>query len=46
MAQTIESLKVRIYKLEQRDASGNQRIIAKLRRKVKAMESAENTGQE
>lgn len=46
MTQTIESLKVRIHKLERRDAVSNQRIINKLRRKVRAMECAENIGQE
>ena len=46
MTQTIESLKVRIHKLEWRDAVGNQRIINKLKRKVRAMECAKNIGQE
>ena len=46
MTQTIESLKVRIHKLERRDAVSNQGIINKLKRKVRAMESAKNTGQE
>lgn len=38
MTRTIESLKVRIHQLEQRDAIGNQNIIKKLKRKVRAME--------
>lgn len=46
MAQTIESLKVRIHKLEHRDFVSNQKIINKLKRKVRAMEGAENKGQE
>ena len=46
MAQTIESLKVRIYKLEQRDAVSNQKIINKLKRKIRATEYTENKGQE
>lgn len=46
MAQTIESLKVRIHKLEQRDAVSNQKIINKLKRKIRAMECTENKGQE
>jgi hypothetical protein len=46
MTQTIESLKVRIHKLEQRDPVSNQKIINKLKRKIRALESAESTGQE
>jgi hypothetical protein len=46
MTRTVEYYKVRIHKLSQRDAIGNQRIINKLKRKVRAMESATNTGQE
>jgi hypothetical protein len=46
MTQTIESLKVRIHKLEQRDTVSNQKIINKLKRKIRALESAENAGQE
>ena len=46
MAQTIESLQVRIHKLEQRDAVNNQKIINKLKRKIRAMECTENEGQE
>ena len=46
MAQTIESLKLRIHKLEQRDAVSNQKIINKLKRKIRAMEYTENKGQE
>jgi hypothetical protein len=46
MTQTIESLKVRIHKLEQRDPVINHNIINKLKRKIRALESAKNTGQE
>lgn len=38
MIHTIESLNVRIHQLEQKDATGNQRIINKLKRKVRALE--------
>ena len=43
MTRTVEYYKVRIHKLSQRDPIGNQRIVNKLKRKVKAME---NKGQE
>ena len=36
---TINSLKVRINNLQQRDPVGNARIINKLKRRVRAMES-------
>lgn len=42
MTRTIEYYKVRIHMLEQCDPVGNNRIIRKLKRKVRAME----TGQE
>lgn len=42
MNRTIEYYKVRIHMLEQRDPVGNSKIIRKLKRKVRAME----TGQE
>lgn len=46
MKRTIESLKVRIHKLGQRDPVGNANIINKLRRQVRAAENGKNTGQE
>lgn len=39
MYNTIDALKVRIHKLQNRDAVGNARLIAKLKRRVRAMES-------
>ena len=39
MLNTIDALKVRIHTLQQRDPVGNAKIIAKLKRKVRAMES-------
>ena len=36
---TIDALKVRIHTLQNRDPVGNMRIINKLKRKVRAMES-------
>lgn len=44
MKHTIEYYKLRIHMLSERDAIGNQRIINKLKRKVKAMESEQNQG--
>ena len=38
MFNTIDSLKIRIHQLQQRDPVGNARIINKLKRKVRAME--------
>lgn len=46
MNRTIEYFKLRIHMLEERNALENQRIINKLKRKVRAMESKENTGRE
>ena len=46
MKRTIEYYKLRLHMLSERDAIGNQRIINKLKRKIRAMESAENTGRE
>jgi hypothetical protein len=46
MKPTIESLKVQIHKLEQRDPVTNQKIINKLKRRVRALEKAQTTGQE
>lgn len=46
MKPTIESLKVQLYKLEQRDPVLNQRIISKLKRRIRAAEKAQNKGQE
>lgn len=43
MARTIESLKNRINLLQGRDPVGNQRLINKLMRKIRAMEK--ETGQ-
>lgn len=39
MFNTIDALKVRINNLQQRDPVGNARIINKLKRRVRAMES-------
>ncbi len=38
MNNTIEALKVRIHKLQNRDPIGNMRLINKLKRRVRAME--------
>lgn len=39
MFNTIDSLKIRIHQLQQRDPVGNARIINKLKRKVRGMEN-------
>ena len=39
MFNTIEALNVRIHTLQQRDPVGNAKIIAKLKRRARAMES-------
>ena len=39
MFNTIDALKVRIHNLQERDPVGNMRIINKLKRKIRAMES-------
>ena len=39
MFNTIDALKVRIHNLQMRDPVGNMRIINKLKRRVRAMES-------
>jgi hypothetical protein len=39
MFNTIDALKVRIHSLQQRDPVGNIKIINKLKRKVRVMES-------
>lgn len=39
MYNTIEALKIRIQLLQNRDPVGNMRIINKLKRRVRAMES-------
>ena len=39
MIATIEALKIRINNLQQRDPVGNSHIIAKLKRRVRAMEN-------
>ena len=36
---TINSLKIRIHQLQQRDPVGNARIINKLKRRVRTMEN-------
>lgn len=46
MTRTIEYYTTRIHKLEQRDPVINHNIINKLKRKIRALESAKNTGQE
>ena len=38
MTNTIDALKVRIHMLQQRDPVSNAHIIAKLRRRVRALE--------
>ena len=39
MLNTIDALKIRIHNLQQRDPVINSKIIAKLKRRVRAMES-------
>lgn len=39
MFNTIDALKIRIHTLQQRDPVGNARIIAKLKRRIRAMEN-------
>jgi hypothetical protein len=39
MYNTIEALKIRIHNLQNRDPVGNARIINKLKRRVRTMES-------
>ena len=39
MYNTIDALKVRIHNLQMRDPVGNMRIINKLKRRIRAMES-------
>lgn len=39
MTNTIEALKIRIHMLEQKDVVGNNKIISKLRRRVRALEN-------
>jgi hypothetical protein len=39
MYNTIDALKVRIHNLQQRDPVTNARIIAKLKRRIRAMEN-------
>jgi hypothetical protein len=38
MAQTIDAMRIRIHKLEQKDVVGNAKIINKLKRKIRALE--------
>lgn len=38
MTQTIEAIRNRIHKLEQKDVVGNTKIINKLKRKIRALE--------
>lgn len=46
MSHTTEYYKLRIHMLEGRDAMVNQNIINKLKRKIRAMEKAENIGRD
>ena len=39
MTNTIDALKIRIHNLQQKDPVGNAKIINKLKRRVRAMES-------
>lgn len=39
MNNTINALNIRIHQLQQRDPVGNSKIIAKLKRRVRSMES-------
>ena len=39
MYNTIDALKIRIHQLQQRDPVGNAKIINKLKRKCRSMES-------
>lgn len=39
MINTIDSLKVRIHKLQQRDPVMNAKIIAKLKRRIRVLEN-------
>ena len=39
MFNTIDALKIRIHSLQMRDPVGNMRIINKLKRRVRSMES-------
>ena len=38
MHNTIEALKIRMHQLQMRDPVGNARIVAKIRRRIRAME--------
>ena len=46
MKRTTEYYSVRMHQLEQRDAAVNKRIINKLARKVRELESNNNKGHE
>lgn len=39
MYNTVEALKVRVHNLQMKDPVGNAKIIAKLKRKIRAMEN-------
>lgn len=39
MFNTVDALKIRIHQLQQRDPVGNAKIIRKLQRRVRTMES-------
>lgn len=39
MFNTIDALKVRMHKLQQRDPVGNDKIIRKLRRRIRVLEN-------
>ena len=41
MKQTVGGLKVRIHNLEQKDAVGNAKLIAKLKRQIRNIEGQE-----
>lgn len=39
MYNTIDALKIRMHKLQQRDPVGNDKIIRKIRRRIRALEN-------
>lgn len=39
MTNTIDALKIRMHKLQQRDPVGNDKIIRKIRRRIRALEN-------
>lgn len=46
MIRSIEYYQMRLHALEQRDPVANRGIIAKLTRRIRALESAQHKGQE